>query len=101
MFSEICTHDFFPSVLTGVSELVAGILQVTDPASQRQLANSARLLASSSLKMVEKSQTSLATGAVIEELAAAYSEAKSAVQKLLTFPRHFPPPSERIAELKS
>jgi hypothetical protein len=78
-------------VLTRGRELAQAILRVGEPAAQLQLANSARLALASNLKLVEKGQTSLATGALLPELVDDYEATQLAVTALLN----------RVNELKA
>ncbi len=78
-------------MLTRGRELAQAILRVGEPAAQLQLANSARLALASNLKLVEKGQTSLATGALLPDLAQDYEATQLAVTALLN----------RVNELKA
>jgi hypothetical protein len=78
-------------VLNRGRELAQAILRVGEPAAQLQLANTARLALASNLKLVEKGQTSLATGALLPDLAQDYEATQLAVTALLN----------RVNELKA
>ena len=77
-------------VLSCSRELVNSILLV-DPTHQLQLGNSARLTLTSSLKLIETSQTSIKSGELVPEIRDDFSNTKETVQLLL----------DKIAELKS
>jgi len=80
------------AVLETCRQLVHAILAVTSSSVQQlQLANSARLTLVSSLKLVERSQTSIATGDIIPEVKDLYNNTKTDVDALLN----------RIEELKA
>ncbi len=80
------------AVLETCRQLVHAILAVTSSSVQQlQLANSARLTLVSSLKLVERSQTSIATGDLIPEVKDLYNNTKTDVDALLN----------RIEELKA
>ncbi len=79
-------------VLETCRQLVHAILAITSSSVQQlQLANSARLTLVSSLKLVERSQTSIATGDIIPEVKELYNNTKTDVDALLN----------RIEELKA
>jgi len=78
-------------VLSRGRELAESILRVGEPAAQLQLANSARLALASNLKLVEKGQTSLATGELLPNLTSDYQVTQLAVTALLN----------RVNELKA
>ena len=69
-------------VLACSRKLVSSILLVNS-AQQLQLANSARLALTSSLKIMEQSQTSISTGELVPELTDEFKLTKEAVQHLL------------------
>jgi hypothetical protein len=72
------------AVLTRGMELANAILSVPEPAAQLQLANSARLALLSALRLVEKGQTSLASGSLVVDLAADYDLTQQKVAALVS-----------------
>ena len=76
------------AVLDICRQLVSAILAVPSDVQQLQLANSARLTLVSSLKLVERSQTNIATGEMVEAVVDMYKSTKDDVDALLTRIEH-------------
>ena len=74
--------DICCKVLRTSRKLVSSILLV-DCVHQLQLANSARLSLTNGLKLIEKSQTCLSDGQIVESLRDEYEQTVESVQQLL------------------
>eukprot|EP00088_Acartia_fossae_P026627 TRINITY_DN2746_c0_g1_i1.p1 TRINITY_DN2746_c0_g1~~TRINITY_DN2746_c0_g1_i1.p1 ORF type:complete len:795 (+),score=158.23 TRINITY_DN2746_c0_g1_i1:68-2452(+) len=75
---KLVTH-----VLKTSCRLVSGVLNVQSEVQQLQVANSARLSLVSSFKMVERSQTSIKSGNLPEEIQQLYTDTKADIDSLL------------------
>ena len=78
-------------VLARGKELADAIFSVPEPSAQLQLANTARLALVNALRLVEKGQTSVATGALLADLAPDYDITQQRIAALVN----------RVNELKA